>query len=113
MSRRRGVAAAIGGFALGLVTVVGAAAPESGVTIQLFQFRPGKLDVKAGTRVMWTNQDEIEHTVTAGTPEKRDGRFDLRLNGKGTTAGVEFTQPGVYTYFCDRHQHMRGEIRVN
>jgi plastocyanin len=41
----------------------------AGVVIQTFQFQPTPLAVKAGTLVTWTNNDDIEHTVTAGTPE--------------------------------------------
>jgi len=99
-------------LAVALVTSVGPASSQSGVTIQLFQFRPDQLEVKAGTRLSWTNQDDIEHTVTSGTPEKLDGRFDVRLSGRGTTGQIELRQPGVYPYFCSRHQSMRGEIRV-
>jgi plastocyanin len=84
-----------------------------GIAVQLFKFRPDRADIKAGTRVTWTNQDEITHTVTAGTPDKPDPAFDFRLAGKGTTAGFEFGKPGVYTYFCARHPAMRGEIHVN
>jgi plastocyanin len=96
-----------------LAASTGIADSQAGVTVQLFQFRPGQLAVKPGTRVSFTNQDDIEHTVTSGTPEKRDGRFDARLSGKQSTATVEFAESGVYPYFCDRHQSMRGEIRVN
>ncbi len=85
---------------------------QSGVSVQLFQFRPGQLEVKAGTRLAFTNQDDIAHTVTSGTPEQPDGRFDVRLEGKGAAAAVELGAPGVYEYFCRRHQSMRGEIRV-
>ena len=46
-----------------------AVATSSQVGVQIFQFRPGQLEVKAGTRVTWTNQDDITHTVTSGTPE--------------------------------------------
>jgi plastocyanin len=63
--------------------------------------------------VTWTNRDDITHTVTSGTPERRDGRFDAPLAGTGATATLQFTDPGVYPYFCDRHRSMRGEIRVN
>jgi plastocyanin len=90
-----------------------AAATAAEVGMHVFQFRPGQLEVKAGTRVTWTNQDEITHTVTSGTPERRDGRFDQRLEGRGAAATVEFTNPGVYPYYCGRHPSMRGEIRVN
>ena len=93
----------------------GVAAPgrtQSGVSVQLFQFKPGQLEVKTGTRLAFTNQDDIGHTVTSGMPEQPDGRFDVRLDGKGAAATVELREPGVYPYFCRRHQSMRGEIRV-
>ena len=85
---------------------------DSTVTIRLFQFKPVPLDVKAGTHVTWTNQDDILHTVTSGVPERRDGRFEAPLDGKEATYRFTFNQPGTYSYFCDRHQSMRGEILV-
>jgi plastocyanin len=82
------------------------------VTIRTFQFRPTPIEVRAGMRVTWTNQDDILHTVTSGTPESRDHRFEAPLDGKGASSAVTFTQAGVYPYFCDRHPSMRGEIHV-
>ena len=114
MSRRE-----IGRAALAVVigfTVLGLTAPadsQPGVTIQLFQFRPGRLEVKTGTRLTWTNQDDIAHTVTSGTPDAPDGRFDLGLAGRGASGAIGFDRAGVYPYFCSRHQAMRGEIQVN
>jgi plastocyanin len=89
-----------------------AAQPQPGVTIQTFQFKPTPIEVPAGAKVLFTNGDDITHTVTSGTPESRDGKFNHQLAGKGATATVELTQPGVYPFFCDRHRSMRGEIRV-
>jgi len=83
------------------------------VEIRTFQFRPGHLEVKAGTKVLWANQDAITHTVTSGTPEARDGRFAQRLEGKGAVTTFELKEPGLYPYFCERHPSMRGDIRVN
>ena len=91
---------------------ISVAATTSEIGVRVFQFRPGQTEVKAGTKVTWTNQDDITHTVTSGTPEQRDGRFDRPLPGKGATATVEFKDSGVYPYFCDKHPSMRGEIRV-
>ena len=113
--------------ALGLVALMGIVlasagtaqtpAPQTqsgpGITIRVFQFQPGQLDVKAGSQMTWINQDDIEHTVTSGTPERPDGRFNSRLSGKGATFSVTFTEPGTYSYFCNRHQSMRGQVRVN
>jgi plastocyanin len=90
------------------------ASPEAAaVNIQLFQFQPGELTVRAGARVTWTNRDQIQHTVTSGTPENRDKKFDGPLDGQGKTFTHAFTQAGTYPYFCDRHQSMRGTVRVN
>ncbi len=91
----------------------GTGGKRAAVTIQTFQFRPVPLGVKAGTRVTWTNTADIEHTVTSGTPEIHDGRFNTPLDSKGATFSFTFTEPGTYPYFCDRHNEMRGEIRVN
>jgi plastocyanin len=96
--------------ALTLVTGAEAAGPT--VRVHVFQFKPGTVAVAPGTRIVWTNEDDIEHTVTAGAPEQPSDRFDIALATKGTSAGVAFAERGVYPYFCKRHQHMRGEIRV-
>src|SRR5262249_31780810 len=103
-----GIAVVVAGAAL---HATGETKPE--VTIRLFAFRPSPQTVATGTPVTWLNQDEIRHTITSGKPDKPDGRFSLDLNGKGTSGTVEFKQAGVYPYFCERHQSMRGEIRVN
>jgi plastocyanin len=101
-------------LAVGTLTqaVASPARAQDGVTVRLFQFKPGQIEVKAGTRLTWTNQDDITHTVTSGTPEQRDGRFEMPLDGRGATGSVRLDQPGVYPYFCSRHQSRRGEIRV-
>lgn len=86
--------------------------PPGSVTVELFQFRPPRLEVPAGQAVRWTNQDEVLHTVTAGDPEGPTGDFDARLNGRGAMFTYTFARPGTYRYFCARHTHMRGEIVV-
>lgn len=96
-----------------LVAQLAAGGKSAAVAIQTFQFKPTPTEVKAGTPVTWSNNDDIQHTVTSGTPESRDGRFNSTLAGKGATFSITFSQPGTYPYFCDRHQSMRGEIRVN
>jgi plastocyanin len=95
-----------------MLAAPGPARSEQGVTVQLFQFKPGRIEVEAGTRLTWTNQDDITHTVTSGTPEQRDDRFEVPLDARGATGSVRLERPGVYPYFCSRHQSMRGEIRV-
>jgi len=101
---------------VGLLTVLAgtSTAAEEGpvVGIRLFNFQPAKIEIKQGSMVTWTNQDDIRHTVTSGMPDKKDGKFGAPLAGRGTSFSFTFKEPGTYTYFCDRHQHMRGEIQV-
>lgn len=102
-------------LALGLA-VAGPARSQSGAAataaVRVFQFQPGALEVHAGTRITWSNEDDITHTVTSGMPGRPDGRFDVQLAGKGAQGSATFTTPGVYPYFCARHESMRGEVVV-
>ena len=111
--RGRGVIGAGGALVLMTTALVASAEQTPAVSIQVFQFQPAVVQIRAGTAITWTNQDDIEHTVTSGDPDHRTGRFDLRLPGRDTSSTVTFTEGGVYRYFCDRHPSMRGEIRVN
>jgi plastocyanin len=100
---------------LGMVTSVQSqsrSGPEAAVSLQLFQFKPSPVEVKAGTAVTWTNGDDIEHTVTSGRPSGKDGRFAGKLTGKGASFSTTIREPGRYPYFCERHESMVGELRV-
>src|SRR5262245_10564482 len=102
-------------FALALM-VAGPARSQSdavaAAAVHVFQFQPGALEVPAGARVTWSNEDDITHTVTSGMPGRPDGRFDVQLAGKGARGSATFATPGVYPYFCARHESMRGEVVV-
>jgi plastocyanin len=86
--------------------------PKAAVEIRTFQLNPPVLEVTAGTTVIWTNQDQIEHTVSGGVPDGILADFGGTLPGKGSSFGVTFDRAGTYHYFCARHSFMRGEIRV-
>lgn len=86
--------------------------PPVEVEARGFLFRPDAIEVEVGTTVRFTNFDNIDHTVTAGTPESPTGDFDLDLPEMGAEAEITFDAPGTYAYFCAIHNHMRGTIRV-
>lgn len=100
-------------------------ARDSGAAIEIntFMFMPKDLQVSVGTKVTWTNSDAILHTVTSGTRRadaqgqpvdvRKDGRFDLQLDGKGQSGSYTFTDTGTFTYFCDRHPGMDAAVTVN
>ena len=85
---------------------------DSSVIIRTFQFAPDTLRVKAGTHVVWTNTDEIEHTITSGTPDSRDGRFNGVVDKRSASYSAVLKTPGTYRYFCDRHRFMNGTVIV-
>jgi plastocyanin len=80
--------------------------------IQVFQFRPDPLDVPVGTTIVWTNQDDIEHSVTHGTSPTPGDAFDSGLFPKGESFSFTFETAGEYPYFCTRHPSMQGLVSV-
>src|SRR3954464_10183693 len=68
---------------------------EAAISIDNFTFAPPVLTVAAGTRVVWTNRDDIPHAI-AGTEDPRT----LRSPPLDTNDAFSFTfVPGTYHYF--------------
>ncbi|CAH2602554.1 Amicyanin [Rhodovastum atsumiense] len=91
------------------VPVPAAAGEEAQVTIDNFTFSPASVTVAAGTRVTWTNRDDIPHTVT-GSDEPRVMKSPPL--DTGDTFAMTFDHPGTYRYFCSLHPHMQGVVVV-
>lgn len=85
---------------------------ETQVEIKLFMFKPNELNVKTGTTVVWTNQDAIDHSVTAGKPGAQSDAFDSDFFQQNGSFTFTFTEPGQYDYFCKRHESMIGKVNV-
>ncbi len=96
-------------FAALFTTMAGvpAQAAESTVKIANFTFDPPQITVKAGTTVVWTNDDDIPHTVTSTTQTFKSAALDTHDKFSFT-----FTTPGTYKYFCSLHPHMTATIVV-
>ena len=77
------------------------------VKIDNFSFSPATLNIPAGTRVTWLNQDDVPHTVVSmdkrivSPPLDTDDRFSY-----------EFSAPGTYSYYCSIHPHMTAKVIV-
>ena len=96
------------------------------VTVHMknIQFVPARITVTPGTRIIWVNDDPVDHDVTSGIsiigrkarglPKTKfpDGRFSSGLFGKGKTYETHFDKPGEYPYFCNVHPFMVGNIVV-
>ncbi|HEY7098049.1 MAG TPA: cupredoxin family copper-binding protein [Terriglobales bacterium] len=83
------------------------AAGASAVTIDNFTFAPNVLTVKTGTRITWTNRDDIPHTVVGDNQEFKSKPLDT----DGTFSFTP-TKPGAYSYFCSLHPKMTGKVVV-
>lgn len=79
------------------------------VTIDNFTFTPERLEVSAGTQVMWINHDDIPHTIVHASrpPAFRSRALDTEEHFINV-----FDTPGTYAYFCGLHPHMTGMIVV-
>jgi plastocyanin len=68
-------------------------------------FYPADITVPSGTTVLWTNEGEMPHTVTA-----HDGSFASGTLYPGDYYMVTFYEPGTYTYQCS--DSMQGSVTV-
>jgi plastocyanin len=86
--------------------------PASGtadaVSIDNFTFGPQNLTVKAGTKVTWTNKDDIPHGIASAN----NAFTKSRALDTDDSYSFTFTAPGTYQYFCYLHPHMTGTIVV-
>ncbi|MBU0486789.1 MAG: cupredoxin family copper-binding protein, partial [Bacteroidetes bacterium] len=77
------------------------------IKIENNKFSPASLTIAKGTKVRWTNNDDVTHTVTADDTSWGSGNL-----GKGDTYSKTFTQNGTFTYHCIPHPDMTGTIIV-
>jgi plastocyanin len=100
--------AAIGGLLLLALSRPGLAA-EAAVTIDNFSFTPAEITVPVGTKITWTNRDDIPHTVVDAANPKTIKSAPLDTDESYSRV---FDKPGRYEYFCSLHPHMHGIVVV-
>jgi plastocyanin len=77
------------------------------VKIDNFSFSPATLEIKAGTRVTWTNADDIPHTVVSD-----EKIFKSKALDTGEKFSFTFEKSGTYLYFCSLHPKMTAKVVV-
>jgi plastocyanin len=70
-------------------------------------YEPARIEINAGTTVVWRNNDQVEHTVTAS-----DRSWDSGIIRPGATWERTFTRPGTYEFYCTPHPFMKGVVIV-
>jgi len=75
--------------------------------VQDFVFRPARLEIRAGATVVWTNNGQLQHTVSA-----EDNSFYSGPIEPGQQRSITFTRTGTFPFHCTPHPFMRGVIVV-
>ena len=70
-----------------------------------FAFKPDTLTVQAGQTVVFENDDDVTHNVTADAFKSGD------VDG-GKSWKYTFSKAGTYDYVCTYHPGMKGTITV-
>jgi amicyanin len=99
------IAATEGGVRVAAAAETGPAPAE--IKIDNFSFTPPMLTVQAGTKVTWTNRDDIPHNIVSSEQKFKSKPLDTDDNYSFT-----FTEPGTYQYFCGLHPKMVGKVVV-
>ncbi len=77
------------------------------VSIAVLAYKPAKVTVHVGDTIVWTNNDDRDHTVVA-----TDGTFKSENIKVGKTFEYTFTKPGKFAYGCSYHPRMKGAVVV-
>jgi len=80
------------------------------VSIENFAFVPATVTIAVGDTVRWTNNDSIDHTVTAGASGAETGEFDSGNIAAGGTFERTFTSAAALDYFCQIHPSMTATV---
>lgn len=80
---------------------------STNIAIQSMAFGEKNLTVKIGTKVKWTNNDSVPHTVTSD-----NGAFDSKNLNKGQSFEFTFDKEGTYAYHCTVHPSMKATVTV-
>lgn len=84
------------------------AAPKSvRAVMKGLAYLPKRIEITAGTVLVWRNDDPLAHTVTAA-----DKSFDSGLIQGGATWRRAFSKPGTYQITCTPHPFMKATIVV-
>lgn len=78
------------------------------VDIKNFSFNPSTLTVKTGTKVTWTNNDSVPHTVTSDS----GNLLNSATLSPGQSFSFTFTNIGSVNYHCAIHPTMKGKVII-
>lgn len=90
--------------------------PEVQVQLSQIKFQPMEIGISKGTKVIWTNDDEVEHYVNTDSHPAHTyyPSQNSKALKKGDTFSTTFDTPGIYPYHCSAHAAvMAGSVVVD
>ena len=97
---------------------------EVSMNIQDFKYEKPNIKIKKGTKVTWTNQDDIKHNVMLeheGSDKPHDpptanevdpNELAGPLLAKGESYSFTFNEVTANPYHCSPHPYMKGSVTV-
>src|SRR4051812_10642270 len=82
--------------------------PPGAVSMKALRFNPDQTTVRVGQKVTWTNDDDVDHNVTATGGAK----FMSKAYGPGKTYSYTPRKAGTIKYVCTLHPGMNGTLVV-
>ena len=82
------------------------------VTMHNAAYRPGNIQIRVGTTVTWTNQDNVPHTVTFRNGTLGSSMMGSTMVTHGQSFSYMFRMPGMYQYYCAVHPYMVAMVTV-
>lgn len=95
------------------------------IAISNFAFDPNSVQAAVGDTIVWTNEDDIAHTVTSGRAKKQgvpgvsenrdampDGVFDSGTMELNDTFEFVAKESGTFNYFCAIHAGMSAQLVI-
>jgi plastocyanin len=91
-------------------TELASSCPADAVTIHMkdIKFHPAKATAKAGQKICWINDEDIQHDAEA----KSGADFKSPLYGKGQAYVTTVSTPGTVEYVCSVHPGMDGTLDI-
>ena len=88
----------------------GTVAPVAADAVQIknFAFSPATITVKAGSTVVWTNDDSVQHEISF-----EGGDINSSVLNHNDTFSHPFPTAGTYHYICSIHPFMHGTVIVS
>jgi plastocyanin len=98
-------------FLLSMATIAAAAlaAPNTvSISIKSQAFTPASVEAKVGDTIIWTNNDDRDHSVAAS-----DGSFKSDNLRPGASFSFKPTKAGRISFSCSYHPREKGTINVS